>query len=125
FGAQEANRPLHAIYALDDGTVALDNLTNNSQSGLSVEAKVYDLQGNVLDDQTASNITLTSQQVKNGVLTPKVPAAMPIQTYFIELVLRQNGAFVDRNVYWLSNQQDVVNWNKTLGQPQAALSQYA
>ena len=73
FGAQEANRSLHAIYALDNGTVTLDNLGNTTQSGLSVEAKVYNLAGTVLDDQTASNITLASQQVLTGVLTPTVP----------------------------------------------------
>ena len=28
-------------------------------------------------------------------------------------------------MYWLSTQQDAVNWSKTLGQPQATLSQYA
>ncbi len=129
FGAQKANRTLHAIYALDNGTVTLDNLGAASQSGLSVESKVYNLAGGVLDDQQAGNITLASQQVANSVLTPKVPAATvppaPAQTYFVELLLRQNGTVVDRNVYWLSTQQDVTNWAKTLGQPQGTLSQYA
>jgi exo-1,4-beta-D-glucosaminidase len=127
FGAQEANRSLHAIYALDNGTVTLDNLGTAAQSGLSVEAKVYSLAGTVLDDQTASNISLTSQQVLNNVLTPKVPASgsSPVQVYFVELILRQNGTVADRNVYWLSTQPDVVSWSKTLGQPQATMSQYA
>ncbi len=62
-------------------------------------------------------------------MTPKVPAATtpptPAQVYFVELLLRQNGTIVDRNVYWLSTQQDVTNWSKTLGQPQGTLSQYA
>jgi exo-1,4-beta-D-glucosaminidase len=128
-GALEANRSLHAIYALDNSTVTLDNLSNTTQSGLSVESKVYNLAGTVLDDQTASNITLTSQQVRSTVLTPKVPAVTvprtPASVYFVELALKQNGNVVDRNVYWLSTQQDVVNWSKTLGQPQATLSQYA
>jgi exo-1,4-beta-D-glucosaminidase len=124
FGAQEANRTLHALYALDTGTVTLDNLGNTTQTGLSVEAKVYNLAGTVLDDQTASNLSLTSQQVRTGVLTPKVPTS-PVQTYFVELQLRQNGTLVDRNVYWLSTQPDVVNWSKTLGQPQGTVSQYA
>ena len=124
FGAQEANRSLHAIYALDNGTVTLDNLGNTTQTGLSVESKVYNLAGTVLDDQTASNISLTSQQVRTGVLTPKVPTS-PVQTYFVELQLRQNGTLIDRNVYWLSTQPDVVNWSKTLGQPQGTVSQYA
>jgi exo-1,4-beta-D-glucosaminidase len=125
FGVQEANRPLHALYALDNGTVTLDNLGGSSQSGLSVESKVYSLAGTVLDDQTASGITLASQQVLTKVLTPKVPTGNPIQVYFVELLLKQGGTLIDRNVYWLSTQPDVVNWTKTLGQPQGTLSQYA
>jgi exo-1,4-beta-D-glucosaminidase len=125
FGTQEANRPLHALYALDNGTVTLDNLGGQSQSGLSVEAKVYSLAGAVLDDQTASNITLASQQVLNKVLTPKVPAGSPVQVYFVELQLKQNGTLIDRNVYWLSTQPDAVNWSKTLGQPQGVISTFA
>src|SRR5262249_15726780 len=59
--------------------------------------------------------------------TPKVPASgsSPVQVYFVELLLKQNGTFVDRNVYELSTQPDVVNWSKTLGQPQGTLTQYA
>jgi len=125
FGAQEANRPLHALYALDNGTVTLDNLGNTPESGLSVESKVYSLAGAVLDDQTASNITLASQQVLTEVLTPKVPAGNPVRVYFVELLLKRNGMLVDRNVYWLSTRRDVVNWAKTLGNPQGVLSQYA
>src|SRR5579859_556183 len=126
-GAQEANRSLHAIYALDTGTVTLDNLSNTTQAGLSVESKVYNLAGTVLDSQSASNISLASQQVLTNVLTPKVPAtgSSPVQTYFVELQLTQNGTLVDRNVYWLSTQPDVVNWGKTLGQPQGTMNQYA
>ncbi len=129
FGAQKANEPLHAIYAQDNGTVTLDNLGGATQSGLSVQAKVYNVAGTLLDDQTASNITLASQQVANGVLTPRVPAVTappaPATVYFVELLLRQSGTIVDRNVYWQSTQQDVTNWSKTLGKPQGTLSQYA
>src|SRR5713226_641307 len=124
FGAQEANRTLHALYALDNGTVTLDNLSNVTQSGLSVESKVYSLSGTVLDDRTASNISLTSQQVLNNVLTPNVPTS-PVETFFVELQLKQNGTLVDRNVYWLSTQPDVVNWSKTLGSPVGVISTYA
>ena len=110
--------------------VTLDNLSNTSQSGLSVQSKVYNLAGTVLDDQKASNIMLTSQQVLNNVLTPKVPAVIvpptPARVYFVELLLRNSaGTIVDRNVYWPSTQQDVVDWGKTLGVPQGTLSQYA
>jgi exo-1,4-beta-D-glucosaminidase len=130
FGVQEANRGLHALYALDNGTVTLDNLTGATVSGLSVESKVYSLAGAVLNDQTASNLTLTSQQVLNNVLTPKVPATTTppatASTYFVELLLRNSsGAVIDRNVYWLSTQPDITNWSSTLDNPQATMTQYA
>jgi exo-1,4-beta-D-glucosaminidase len=129
FGAQKANEKLHVLYATDNGTVTLDNLGGTSQSGLSVESKVYDLAGGLLDDQRVGDITLASQQVASGVLTPKVPAVTvppaAAQVYFVELLLRRGGAIVDRNVYWLSTQQDVVDWPSSLGNPQAAMSQFA
>jgi exo-1,4-beta-D-glucosaminidase len=40
-------------------------------------------------------------------------------------LLRKAGAVVDRNVYWESTQPDVVNWAKTMGNPQATMRQYA
>ncbi len=134
FGAKKANEDVHALYAYDTGQVTIDNLTGMSQRGLSVESKVYDVSGKVLDDQTTMHpLTLAPQQVRNGVLTPDVPAATtppaPAKTYFVELILRQHGTVVDRNVYWLSTQQDVLDWNSTEGNPQAdngsPLTQYA
>jgi exo-1,4-beta-D-glucosaminidase len=127
FGAQEANRTLHALYALDNGTVTLDNLGNATRSGLTVQAKVYSVTGALLNDQAASGITLSSQQVKNKVLTPVVPKAgsSPVKDYFVELLLSQNGTLVDRNVYWLSTQPDVTNWQQTLGNPAGVITTYA
>ncbi|HUN36747.1 MAG TPA: hypothetical protein VMU95_32530 [Trebonia sp.] len=134
FGAKKANEDLHVLYAYDNGGVTVDNLTGASQSGLSVESRVYDTSGAVLADQTTSgSLALKSQQVASGVLTPRVPAATtpptPAKTYFVELILRQHGQVVDRNVYWMSTQPDVVDWTTTEGNPQAnngaPLSQYA
>jgi exo-1,4-beta-D-glucosaminidase len=58
-----------------------------------------------------------------------VPAStrppQPATTYFVELLLTRGGQVVDRNVYWLSTQQDVVDWAKTIGNPQARMIRYA
>jgi exo-1,4-beta-D-glucosaminidase len=140
FGAKKANEDLHVLYAYDTGKVTIDNLTGVSQPGLTVQSTVYSVSGSVLDSQTtASPVTLAPQQVRNGILSPKVPAVTapptPASTYFVELILRQHGTVVDRNVYWLSTQQDVIDWDTgnpndtTEGSPQAdngaPLSQYA
>jgi exo-1,4-beta-D-glucosaminidase len=133
FGAKKANEELHVLYAYDTGQVTIDNLSGVRQAGLTVQSKVYSLSGQVLDNQTARDLSLAPQAVRNGVITPSVPATTtpptPAKTYFVELVLRQGNTVVDRNVYWLSTQQDVIDWNSTEGNPQAnngePLSQYA
>jgi exo-1,4-beta-D-glucosaminidase len=124
FGAQRANRPLHALYTLDNRTVTLDNLGGATQSGLTVESKVYSTAGALLDDQTSGTLSLSPQQVRNAVLTPHLPAAAGT-VYFVELLLKQNGALVDRNTYWDSTTPDATNWTKTIGQPQATMTSYA
>ena len=58
FGAKKANEDLHVLYAYDTGAVTIDNLTGVKPAGLSVESKVYDLSGKVLDDQTAPRLTV-------------------------------------------------------------------
>jgi exo-1,4-beta-D-glucosaminidase len=125
FGAQEANLPLHAIYAYDTGGVSVDNLGGVAQSGLSVEAKVYDIAGHLLDDQTASGVSVNSQGVASDILHPRVPSSKSAATYFVELLLSQGGTVVDRNVYWLPSRGDVVDWKRTIGQPQAYMKRYA
>jgi len=131
FGAKKANEPLHVLYTYDDGTVSVDNLSNWHQQGLSVESKVYSVNGQLLDDQNASGVSVSGQGVAKDVLHPVVPAATtppaPAETYFVELVLTRHGQVIDRNVYWLSTQQDIVDWPDTLAgdYPQATMSQYA
>src|SRR5581483_5117772 len=97
---------VHVLYAYDSGTAAVDNLTGRKQSHLSVEANVYALDGTRLDHRSRSGIALRSQGVATGLLRPAVPAATtppaPAKVYFIELVLRQRGRVIERNVYWFS-----------------------
>jgi exo-1,4-beta-D-glucosaminidase len=129
FGAKQANQPLHALYSYDSGTVDVDNLGPSTENGLSVEADVYGLDGKLLGRSQRGGITLTSQGVATGVLHPSVPAATKPparpRTYFIRLLLRQHGQVVDRNVYWLSTQHDLVDWSKTIGMPQATMTRFA
>lgn len=123
YGAQKANKPLHALLSYDDDAVTVDNLGATTQSGLSVRAVVRDLSGTVLDDQQVGGISLASQQVRNDVLKPVLPTAGPV--YFVELVLSRHGKVVDRNVYWRSTAPDVVDWAATRGNPQATMTRYA
>ena len=113
-------------------TMAPSRSTTSSgarQGGISVRAKVYDLAGKILDSRSASGITLPDQRVATRILHPRVPAdtapPQPARMYFVELVLRQRRRVVDRNVYWLTTQPDVINWVATTGSPQATMDRFA
>jgi exo-1,4-beta-D-glucosaminidase len=122
FGAKKANESLHVYYAYaapeeDPGnrTINVSNLTGETQSGLSVTARAYDMQGNVLSSQNASGITLPSQGVMNRILSMPNPTladvgGVPQRTYFVELLLKRGARVVDRNVYWLSTVNDVPTY---------------
>jgi exo-1,4-beta-D-glucosaminidase len=129
FGAQEANRSLHVLYAYGSGDVAVDDLGARARHGLSVQARVFDVAGRLLSRRTVHGISVGSQRVDTDVMRPRVPAATRpparARTYFVELLLRDRRQLLDRNVYWLSTQHDVVDWSKTIGQPEATMTRYA
>jgi exo-1,4-beta-D-glucosaminidase len=119
FGARKANEALHVYYAyaapeadLGNRTVGVSNLTGRTQNGLSVTARTYDMQGNVLTTQHAPDLALASQGVRNQILSipnPTLPDVngVPQRTYFLELLLKRGASVVDRNVYWLSTINDI------------------
>ncbi|MDR3034525.1 MAG: hypothetical protein LBV78_15655, partial [Kitasatospora sp.] len=129
FGAQEANRSVHAFFGLDSHNVGVDNLTGRRQAGLSVEARVDTRAGHRLEDVRTGPCALASQQVSNDLARLRVPHATappaPARVYFVQLLLRRHGALLDNNVYWLSTQPDVVNWARSTGGVHATLSTYA
>ncbi|GAB3903493.1 cellulose binding domain-containing protein [Kibdelosporangium lantanae] len=118
FGAQQANEPLHIMYAYDDGSVKVTNLTGRQQSGLHATAQVIDLNGTVRDTKQVDVPSLATQDVQS-VLRPTVPADVS-STYFLKLVLTQGGKVVSRNVYWLSTKPDQVDFDRTIGEGSGA-----
>ena len=75
FGAQEANKPLHVIYAYGAGTVSVANVAGAPATGLAVESRVFSVAGKLLDDRTAPSVAVGPGRVRENVLRPAVPAA--------------------------------------------------
>jgi exo-1,4-beta-D-glucosaminidase len=133
FGARKANSPLHVYYSYaapesDPGNrmVNVANLTGRAQTGITVSARTYDMQGNVIDRKDAWNIYLPSQGVMNQLFSipnPTLPnvGSVPQRTYFLELLLKRGTQVIDRNVYWLSTVDDRPTYT---GNAYPNLSQY-
>jgi len=118
FGAQQANEPVHIMYAYDDGSVKVANLTGRTETGLRATAEVIDVNGTVRDSRQVAVPAVSTQDVLT-VLKPTVPADVS-STYFLKLVLNQGDRVVSRNVYWLSTKVDQVDYAKTIGDPGGA-----
>jgi hypothetical protein len=113
FGAKKANEPVHIMYAYDDGSIRVANLTNQPQGGLRAKAEFIDLDGSVRSTSTAKVANLKSQDVAS-VLEPAVPEDIS-GTYFLRLTLTRGRNVVSRNVYWLSTKADSIDFANTIG----------
>ncbi|SFO99705.1 exo-1,4-beta-D-glucosaminidase [Amycolatopsis arida] len=110
FGAKKALRPLHAQYSYDDDAVAVVNTGLVEARGLTVEATQLDLAGTVLAEKRAP-VTVGGTGTARVLDMP--PPAGVEGAYFLRLVLTDAaGEVVDRNVYWLSTKDDVVDHAK-------------
>jgi hypothetical protein len=118
FGAQQANEPVHVMYAYDDGSVKVVNLTRQQQSGLRATAEFVDINGAVKNTAKMDVPSLSTQDVQT-VLRPAVPAGIS-STYFLKLTLTQGDHVVSRNVYWLSTKADQVDFARTIGEGSGA-----
>jgi exo-1,4-beta-D-glucosaminidase len=118
FGAQKANEPVHILYAYDDGSIKVVNLTNQRQTGLEAKAEFIDLTGSIKSSLPGKVPTLESQDVQT-VLHPTVPAAIS-STYFLRLTLTSGSRVVSRNVYWLSTKPDQIDWARTVSRGHAS-----
>ena len=121
FGAKKANEAVHIMYAYDNGSINVANLTNIVQRGLHAKAEFIDLDGHVRGIGQADVASLGGQDVRT-VLTPTRPAGIST-TYFLRLTLSQGGTVVSRNVYWLSTKPDQIDWANTIDQGNGAAVQ--
>jgi hypothetical protein len=124
FGAKKANEAVHIMYAYDNGSIKVANLTNATQRGLHAKAEFIDLDGTVRGAAEANVGDLGAQDVRS-VLAPSVPAGIST-THFLRLTLTRDHRTVSRNVYWLSTKPDTIDWADTIDQGDgAAFTGYA
>jgi len=107
FGAKKALRPVSIVfdyYATKNHKQAKITITNQlleAQYGLRVRVRIYDLNGTVRYDNTATNEVVPSQGTTLAMLIPRVKKITP--AYFVRCELFDSGGseLVD-NVYWQS-----------------------
>ena len=110
YGAQEACRPLHAVYDCADHKVFIVNSTLENAGDLTLRARVMNFN---LKERFRSDTTLQIAP-NSSVMAIAIPHLDSLSTtYFLDLRLYKGASLVDANFYALSTKQDLLDWKKS------------
>ncbi len=109
FGVKKACEPLHVQYSYDDGSIVVVNSYYQSFPGVSVTAKVYNLDMIEKFSKRAAVDVGADSSVRVFAL-PKIPALS--STYFVNVTLESSGKLASTNFYWLSTTQETIDWGR-------------
>jgi exo-1,4-beta-D-glucosaminidase len=123
FGTKKACEPLHIQYSYDDNSVAVVNAYDHPYPGLKVKASLYDINAK---EKASEDVTLNIP-ADSSTRAFQLPAVEGISTtYFLKLELQDDiGKPLSDNFYWLSTQQDVLDWPKKFEEVYTPQSAYA
>jgi exo-1,4-beta-D-glucosaminidase len=111
YGTKVACEPVHVQYSYDDRSVVVVNDTPAAVNGLTVTATVLDFNLTGKFTREAS-IDLPADGVRRVFEIPAIAGLTT--TYFVRLALHDTaGRPVSRNFYWLSTEDDQLDWAKT------------
>ncbi len=110
FGTKKACEPVHVQYSYDDGTIVVVNGTDRAVTG-KVVARVFDIDSSEKFSRDAP-VTAAADAVQRLLTLPPISGIS--STYFLDLRLfSAGGQLVSSNLYWLSNQPDELDWEKS------------
>jgi exo-1,4-beta-D-glucosaminidase len=111
YGTKKACEPIHVQYSYDDRSIVVVNDTHDAFAGVRVKATVLDLN---LAEKFSREATLevAPDAVARAFAIPKLDGLT--KTYFLRLALADSGGrTLSTNFYWLSTQEDVLDWENT------------
>jgi exo-1,4-beta-D-glucosaminidase len=111
FGTKIACEPVHVQYSYDDRSIVVVNDTQNDLRDLKVTATLLDF--NLAEKFTReAPVDVAPDAVRRVFEVPATAGLTP--TYFLRLaLLDRDGRLVSGNFYWLSTQEDQLDWAKT------------
>jgi exo-1,4-beta-D-glucosaminidase len=123
FGTRKACEPLHVQYSYDDNSVAVVNGQNWVATGLTVKARIFDVNA----QERASREATLDAPADSSTRALSLPTVDGItSTYFLKLELwNAAGKLASENFYWLSTKPDVLDWAKKLDTVYTPQSAYA
>jgi exo-1,4-beta-D-glucosaminidase len=111
FGMKKSMEPLHIMYSYGGNEVDITNSLEERFTGLTAEAAVYNLDGNL---KWSKKVTtgVEADSVWRGIALPAMDDLS--STWFLRLQLTDaNGVVKSISWYWLSAKGDVLDWKKS------------
>jgi exo-1,4-beta-D-glucosaminidase len=111
FGMKKSMEPLHIMYSYGGNEVDITNSLQQSFTGLTAEATIYNLDGSV---KYSNKITggVEPDSIFKCFTLPTVDGLS--DTWFLRLQLTDaNGVVKSINWYWLSGKADILDWKKS------------
>jgi exo-1,4-beta-D-glucosaminidase len=107
YGTKKALEPLHVQYSPEDRTVVVVNSGLGEHADLAVRAQVFTED---LSERYAVELPVSvgPDSSTEALVLPDVDGVSPL--HFVRVELREAGAVVSTNFYWLSTSPDVVDW---------------
>ena len=111
FGTKKACEPLHVQYSYDDRSIVVVNDRHEAFKRLRVTAEIFDI-NLVRKFSQHATVDVAPDGVARALVLPK-PNDLTT-TYFVRLRLTESGGrVVSTNFYWLSTQEDTLDWKNT------------
>lgn len=116
YGARDGSRIVNIAYDYADDSVVVVNESEQALAGVEVNAHVYDLNSQLLYEEFQL-VDVAAGSVQRVLSMPEIPEPAN-GAYFVDLRLvapqDQGGDTIVSNLYWLSAQKDVPDWDASL-----------
>ncbi|MDP4211366.1 MAG: glycoside hydrolase family 2 protein [Bacteroidota bacterium] len=111
FGMKKSMEPLHVQYSYKSKEVIINNSQLNPQTGLTVNATVYNPDGSRKYQHTAST-SVEADNIRRCFTIPEIDGLDSL--YFLRLEMKDRHLkTISLNWYWLSKNEDELDWKKS------------
>jgi exo-1,4-beta-D-glucosaminidase len=111
FGMKKSMEPLHVQYSYKSHEVIVNNSLLTAQSGLTVNAVVYNGDGS-LKYQHSATVAVEADNIRRCFAIPEIGGLDSL--YFLRLEMKDHlGKTASVNWYWLARSGDLLDWNKS------------
>ncbi|KXJ91372.1 family 2 glycoside hydrolase [Microdochium bolleyi] len=112
FGAKVGAREEHIAYNYVDKTIHIINHSIDKKAHRVIEVEILSTDGKVVYNTSSTTDTLPGASTKVLDISDAVEGVPSVA--FLRLVLKnQDGLVLSRNVYWLSNTVDTLDWDNS------------